>query len=87
MYSPAITDGSLGDMLYFHSYKKDGLKVDILEDLRNLNNLPVRSCNTGVIILGGGLIKHHILNANLMVILEICIFLLQIRWLISLFSL
>lgn len=66
VYSPALTDGSLGDMLYFHSYKKNGLKVDILEDLRNLNNMPVRSCNTGVIILGGGLIKHHVLNANLM---------------------
>lgn len=53
VYSPALTDGSLGDMLYFHSYKKSGLKVDILEDLRTLNNLPVRSCNTGCIILGG----------------------------------
>lgn len=66
MFSPALTDGSLGDMLYFHSYRKPGLKVDILEDLRELNNLAVRSCNTGMIILGGGLIKHHILNANLM---------------------
>lgn len=66
VFSPALTDGSLGDMLYFHSYKKPGLKVDILEDLRQLNNLAVRSCNTGMIILGGGLIKHHILNANLM---------------------
>ena len=54
--------------MYFHSYRKPGLVVDILEDLRELNNLAVRSCNTGVIILGGGLIKHHILNANLMVI-------------------
>ena len=68
MFSPALTDGSLGDMMYFHAYRKPGLVVDILEDLRELNNLAVRSCNTGVIILGGGLIKHHILNANLMVI-------------------
>lgn len=67
VFSPALTDGSLGDMMYFHSYRKPGLTVDILEDLREINNLAVRSCNTGVIILGGGLIKHHILNANLMV--------------------
>lgn len=66
VYSPALTDGSLGDMMYFHSYRKPGLVVDILEDLRTLNNQAVRSCNTGMIILGGGLIKHHILNANLM---------------------
>jgi deoxyhypusine synthase len=66
VYSPAITDGSLGDMMYFHSFRNPGLTVDILEDLRSLNSLAVRSCNSGVIILGGGLIKHHVLNANLM---------------------
>ena len=27
----------------------------------------MRAVNTGMIILGGGLIKHHICNANLMV--------------------
>ncbi|RNA11625.1 deoxyhypusine synthase-like [Brachionus plicatilis] len=66
VFSPALTDGSLGDMMYFHSYRKPGLVVDILEDLRLLNNLAVHACNTGMIILGGGLIKHHVLNANLM---------------------
>ena len=29
VYSPALTDGSLGDMLYFHSYRNPGLIVDI----------------------------------------------------------
>jgi len=64
--SPALTDGSLGDMLFFHSFKNPGLVVDILEDLRLINKLAMRSVNTGMIILGGGLIKHHICNANLM---------------------
>merc|ERR1719187_2515989 len=63
---PALTDGSLGDMMFFHSYKKPGLVVDILQDLRTINQLAMRSVNTGMIILGGGLIKHHICNANLM---------------------
>ena len=36
-------------------------------DIRALNNQAVRAVNTGMIILGGGLIKHHICNANLMV--------------------
>jgi len=66
VFSPALTDGSLGDMLFFHSFKKPGLIVDILGDLRHLNKLAMRSVNTGMIILGGGLIKHHICNANLM---------------------
>jgi len=64
--SPALTDGSLGDMLFFHSFKSPGLVVDILGDLRLINKLAMRSVNTGMIILGGGLIKHHICNANLM---------------------
>lgn len=29
--SPALTDGSLGDMIFFHSYKKPGLVLDIVE--------------------------------------------------------
>ncbi|KAL2764394.1 deoxyhypusine synthase isoform b, partial [Daubentonia madagascariensis] len=29
--SPALTDGSLGDMIFFHSYKNPGLVLDIVE--------------------------------------------------------
>ncbi|XP_062841150.1 deoxyhypusine synthase isoform X1 [Trichomycterus rosablanca] len=66
VFSPAITDGSLGDMIYFHSYKNPGLILDIVEDIRRLNSKAVFAKNTGMIILGGGLVKHHISNANLM---------------------
>ncbi|ORZ20349.1 deoxyhypusine synthase [Absidia repens] len=66
VYCPAITDGSLGDMIYFHSYKNPGLIVDIAGDIRSMNNEAVFAKKTGMIILGGGLIKHHICNANLM---------------------
>ncbi|CAF3302609.1 unnamed protein product [Rotaria socialis] len=66
VFCPAITDGSLGDMLYFHSYRKPGLKIDILEDLKKINNLAVHAKSTGMLILGGGIVKHHICNANLM---------------------
>lgn len=67
IFSPALTDGSLGDMMYFHSHRNPGLVVDILSDLKRLNTMAVKALNTGVIIVGGGLIKHHICNANLMV--------------------
>ncbi|XP_064616269.1 deoxyhypusine synthase-like [Liolophura sinensis] len=66
MFSPALTDGSLGDMLYFHSYKNPGLVVDIVEDIRRINSQAVYAINTGMIIIGGGVIKHHTCNANLM---------------------
>lgn len=67
VFCPALTDGSLGDILYFHSFKADKpIIVDILADLRKLNGLAVHAPASGVIILGGGVTKHHILNANLM---------------------
>ncbi|XP_071802191.1 deoxyhypusine synthase-like [Asterias amurensis] len=66
VFSPALTDGSIGDMLYFHSYKNPGLVLDIVEDIRIMNNQACFATHSGMIILGGGLIKHHICNANLM---------------------
>lgn len=31
VFCPAITDGSIGDILYFHSYKNPGLILDLVE--------------------------------------------------------
>ena len=31
VFSPGLTDGSIGDMIYFHSYKNPGLILDIVE--------------------------------------------------------
>nr|KAF6479677.1 deoxyhypusine synthase [Molossus molossus] len=64
--SPALTDGSLGDMIFFHSYKNPGLVLDIVEDLRLINTEAIFAKRSGMIILGGGVVKHHIANANLM---------------------
>lgn len=66
VFCPALTDGSIGDMLYFHNYKRPGFILDINEDIRKINDLAVRSHCTGQVILGGGLVKHHTCNANLM---------------------
>lgn len=68
VFCPALTDGSLGDMLYFHTFKASPqqIRVDIVEDVRKINNLAVRAKKAGIIILGGGIVKHHIANACLM---------------------
>lgn len=66
IFCPALTDGSIGDMLYFHSYKRNGFVLDINEDIRRINDLAVKSYATGQIIIGGGVVKHHTCNANLM---------------------
>ncbi|KAI9730593.1 MAG: Deoxyhypusine synthase [Cirrosporium novae-zelandiae] len=68
IFCPALTDGSLGDMLYFHSYKASPLQlyVDIVQDIKKINDMSVKAKHAGMIILGGGVIKHHIANACLM---------------------
>ena len=66
VYCPAITDGSIGDMIYFHSFKNPGLILDIAQDIRTLNNMALKARRSGMLIFGGGLVKHHICNANLM---------------------
>lgn len=54
-------------MLYFHSYKSPGLVVDLVKDIRKLNDLSVKARKAGIIILGGGVCKHQIANAMLFV--------------------
>jgi deoxyhypusine synthase len=68
VFCPAITDGSIGDMLYFHSYRRPGLRIDLVEDIRRMNDTAMRASprRTGMLLLGGGVPKHHINNANLM---------------------
>ncbi|PKA62119.1 Deoxyhypusine synthase [Apostasia shenzhenica] len=68
VFCPALTDGSLGDMLYCHSIRSVGLHIDIVQDIRAMNGEAVHAGlrKTGMIILGGGLPKHHICNANMM---------------------
>jgi deoxyhypusine synthase len=65
VFCPAIMDGSLGDMIYFYSFKNSEFKLDIVEDTKNFNNSSIGQKKTGMIILGAGVVKHAICNANL----------------------
>ncbi|RNF03863.1 deoxyhypusine synthase [Trypanosoma rangeli] len=78
VFSPAITDGSIGDMVYFYNFSRKGLVVDPVVDVARLQELGRRhrhggdshdgnasSNNVGritCIVLGGGLPKHHLLQ-------------------------
>lgn len=64
IYSPAVTDGSIGDLFSFY-HRRKCIKLDIVEDIRNINFESLGEQKNGAIILGCGLVKHHILNANL----------------------
>jgi deoxyhypusine synthase len=66
IYCPAITDGAIGDNIYFFKFKHPDFIVDISEDAKNLNDSTIGLKKSGLIILGAGVIKHHILNANML---------------------
>ncbi len=65
IYCPAITDGAIGDNIYFFKSKNPDFKMDISDDIVELNNSTIGLKKSGVIILGSGVVKHHILNANM----------------------
>jgi deoxyhypusine synthase len=71
VFCPAVTDGSIGDITFFHQYNKmvkgdRALAIDILSDNYRLNKIAIDAEKTGAFIIGAGLIKHQILNANMM---------------------
>ena len=66
VFCPAITDGSIGDIMFFFKYNNRDLKLDVMEDTFRLNKLALDAKETGAIVLGAGLVKHQICNANMM---------------------
>lgn len=66
IFCPAIQDGALGDNIYFSQFKHSEFKIDIVEDIRRLNDSTIGLKKSGVIILGAGVVKHSILNANML---------------------
>lgn len=65
VFCPAITDGSLGDMIYFFKSKNPDFYLDVSQDIWEMNNTSLGKDKTGIIVLGGGVVKHHICNANM----------------------
>ncbi len=65
VFCPALTDGSTGDIIYFFKFKNPNFSIDIAEDIKKINDAAISAKKTGLIILGAGLIKHHICNANM----------------------
>ncbi|XP_028311460.1 deoxyhypusine synthase-like isoform X2 [Gouania willdenowi] len=64
IFSPALTDGAIGDLFFLFSVDNPGLILDIIKDIWELNIRAVTAESTGLIVLGGGLSKHQICNAN-----------------------
>jgi deoxyhypusine synthase len=66
VYCPVMFDGALGDNIYFFSINNPEFKIDCLEDMKLFNNSTIGLKKSGALILGAGLVKHAILNANML---------------------
>ena len=58
-------DGAIGDNIYFFKYKKSDFAIDMTGDIKEINDSTIGLEKSGLILLGSGIIKHHILNANM----------------------
>lgn len=65
IFCPALTDGSLGDLMHFQKQKRKDFIVDMIADHTKIVNLALNHEKTAAILLGGGVSKHYILNANI----------------------
>lgn len=66
VYCPAITDGALGDNVYFFKFRQEDFVLDIAQDVKEFNDTTIGLKKSGALILGSGVVKHAILNANML---------------------
>lgn len=65
VFCPALTDGSMGDLMHFQKQKRKDFMIDVVGDHSKIVGIALNSEKTGAIILGGGTSKHYVLNANI----------------------
>ena len=66
VYCPCITDGAIGDNIYFFNFKNKDFMIDLVKDVKWFNDTTIGLEKSGVLILGSGIVKHSILNANML---------------------
>eukprot|EP01065_Artemidia_motanka_P032569 TRINITY_DN39554_c0_g1_i1.p1 TRINITY_DN39554_c0_g1~~TRINITY_DN39554_c0_g1_i1.p1 ORF type:complete len:386 (+),score=146.42 TRINITY_DN39554_c0_g1_i1:79-1158(+) len=71
IYCPSIVDGLVGEAVLAVNRRRRAageprVVLDLVVDVKGMNEQATSARHTGMIILGGGLVKHHICNANLM---------------------
>ena len=64
IFVPGITDGSFGCQLWMYYQMHRDLRIDLFKDEQELNSLTDKAGETGAIIIGGGISKHHVIWWN-----------------------
>jgi deoxyhypusine synthase len=47
VYCPAFTDGALGDVVYFNTWREEGFIIDLVQDIKLLNDSALHSKKSG----------------------------------------
>lgn len=59
MFVPGITDGSFGSQLWMYYQEHRDLRIDLFRDEQDLSDITFEAKDTGAIMIGGGISKHH----------------------------
>ncbi len=65
VFVPGITDGAVGSQLWLFSERHRDFKVDLIGDEKRLSDITAEAKETGGLVLGGGISKHHLIWWNL----------------------
>ena len=65
VFVPGLTDGAVGSQVWLFAESHRDFKVDLIEDERRLSDITSEAKETGALVLGGGISKHHTIWWNL----------------------
>lgn len=65
VFVPGITDGAVGSQLWLFAESHRDFRVDLIGDERRLSDITSEAHETGALVLGGGISKHHLIWWNL----------------------
>jgi deoxyhypusine synthase len=65
IFVPGITDGAVGSQLWLFNESHKDFKVDLIGDEKRLSDITSEAKETGALVLGGGISKHHLIWWNL----------------------
>ncbi len=59
IYVPGITDGAFGSQLWMHWQNNRNFNIDLMKDQQELADLVFGVDESGALVIGGGISKHH----------------------------
>jgi len=64
IFVPGITDGSFGSQIWMYWQTHRKLHIDLFQDEQDLSDIIFHAKESGAIVVGGGISKHHVIWWN-----------------------